>query len=91
MSRKESRVPLKKHRKALIKRFPPPTWDSDCYETDSSTCHLQNLILQVSYGLVVHHLTSDDKLQLALFHKLPHLDAESMSNEIPTLSYRQKE
>lgn len=91
MSRKGSRVPLKKQRKALIKRFPLSAWHSDCYETGSSTCHLQNLILQVSYGLVMHHLTPDDKLEPALFHKLPHLNIESMSNKIPTLSNCQKE
>lgn len=85
-SRKGSRVPLKKRRKTPIKRFPPPTRLSECYETASSTCHLQNLILQVSYGLVMHHLTPEDKLQPALFHKLPHLDIQNVSNEIPTLS-----
>ena len=89
MSRRGIHVPLKKHRKALLKRFPPSAWH--CDELGSSTCHLQNLILQVSYGLVMHHLTPDDKLEPALFHKLPHLDIKNMSKDMPTLLDCQRE
>lgn len=38
------------------------------------THHLQDVIVQVSYSLIVHHLTSDDELKTTFFDKLSYLE-----------------